>query len=233
MAISDTVVSAYEKAYEADPASAYGSVVGINKTVDAQTASIMVERYVEAIIAPDFDKEAVEIFSKKPNVRLMVIGEGNDLNVPMKNIRRVDGGILLQDMDRLVEDKNTMEVISKTQPTEEIWDDLLFGWKVVKHVKSNAILLVKNKQTLGVGAGQMSRVDAVELAIKKSNQDLNGSTLASDAYFPFRDSVDIAAKAGIKAIIQPGGSIRDDEVIQACNEHGIAMVTTGKRHFRH
>jgi phosphoribosylaminoimidazolecarboxamide formyltransferase/IMP cyclohydrolase len=164
----------------------------------------------------------------------MVIGEEREPNVPMKDIRRVDGGILYQDADRNSDLRDEMKVATKLSPTEDQWEDLLFAWRVVKHVKSNAIVLAKHHTTLGVGAGQMSRVDSTNLAIEKTpKKSLLGCVLSSDAYFPFRDCIDLAAKAGVKAIIQPGGSIRDEEVIKACDEQGIAMVFTGKRHFKH
>lgn len=234
VAIANDLTMAYEEAYDADPVSAFGGVIGLNKPVTHELAKKMADRYVEAIIAPIFEKEAVEVFSSKPNIRLMEIGKEHEPDVPVKQIRDVDGGILYQDMDRFIEKKDEMKVVTEAQPTEEMWGDLLFGWKVVKHVKSNAIVIVRHNITVGVGAGQMSRVDSTELAIKKANQKaLIGSSAASDAFFPFRDAIDTAAKAGIKAIIQPGGSVRDDEVIQACNEHGISMVFTGKRHFKH
>lgn len=234
VAVAHDIETAYLEAFEADPVSAFGGIIGLNKTVTVKLAKKMVDKYVEAIIAPSFDEEAVKVLSNKPNIRLMEVGKEAEQRAPMKEMRRVDGGILYQDMDRFIEERDQMQVVTDSRPTEEMWGDLLFGWKVVKHVKSNAIAIVRHNQSVGIGAGQMSRVDATELAIKKANKKaLVGSSLASDAFFPFRDAIDIAAEAGIKAIIQPGGSVRDDEVIRACNEHGIAMVTTGNRHFRH
>ncbi|RJQ31881.1 MAG: bifunctional phosphoribosylaminoimidazolecarboxamide formyltransferase/IMP cyclohydrolase PurH [Actinobacteria bacterium] len=234
MAIGNTILEAYEDAYNTDPVSAFGSVVGLNKVVDTELAKKIAGTYVEAVIAPAFLEEAMEVLTKKEGIRLMVIGEEREPNFPMKDIRRVDGGILYQDADRDSDLREGMKVVTKTKPTEEQWEDLLFGWRVCKHVKSNSIVLAKNHTTRGVGAGQMSRVDATELAIHKADKkQLNGAALASDAFFPFRDGIDLAAKAGIKSIIQPGGSMRDEEVIKACDEQGIAMVFTGTRHFKH
>ena len=233
-AVANNIVSAYEEAHEADPISAFGGIIALNQSVNKEVAEKIIATYTEAVIAPKFEEDALEVFKSKPDVRLMEVGDGKESDVKTKNIRRVDGGILYQDMDKSLDTKEEMKVVTEAKPTEEQWNDLLFGWKVCKHVKSNAIVLVRDSQTAGVGAGQMSRVDSTELAIKKSNRKLlAGSSLASDAFFPFRDGIDVAAEAGIKAIVQPGGSNRDSEVIQACNEHGIAMVFTGKRHFRH
>ncbi len=234
VAIDTSMFNAYQGAYDADPASAYGGIVALNKTVEADVAAKMNETFIEAIIAPAFHEEALKILTQKPNIRLMSVGEEREPVRQAIDTRHVDGGLLVQDMDTLTEHREAMKVVTKVKPTDDQWGDMLFGWRVVKHVTSNAIILARSNQTVGIGAGQMSRVDAIKLALEKSlKNSLVGSSLASDAYFPFRDAVDIAAEAGIKAIIQPGGSIRDEEVIKACDEKGIAMVFTNKRHFRH
>jgi len=234
VAIDNSIFEAYQDAYACDPVSAFGGVVAINKTVNKEVAAKIAETYVEAVIAPAFEEEALEVLTKKPNIRLMYIGEEREPNRKVMDIRHIDGGLLVQDMDTMAEHREDMKVVTKQKPTEEQWGDMLFGWRVVKYVLSNAIVMTRNNHTVGIGAGQMSRVDATRLAIEKANKkQLVGASLASDAFFPFRDAIDTAAKNGIKAIIQPGGSVRDDEVIAACNKHGIAMVFSGKRHFRH
>ena len=234
VAIDNTILEAYQDAYNCDPLSAFGGIVALNKPVDKDLAAKIAETYVEAVIATAFTDEALEVLTKKPNIRLMDIGKEREPNSKTLDIRHIDGGILVQDLDTVIEQREDMKVVTETEPTEEQWGDLLFGWRIVKHVTSNAIVLAKQHRTVGIGAGQMSRVDATRLAIEKANQRLLvGSSLASDAFFPFRDAVDMAAKGDIKAIIQPGGSVRDDEVVRACTEHSIAMVLTGKRHFRH
>ncbi len=235
VALGDDVAIAYEKAHAVDPVSAFGSVVALNRTVDVTVAEKIASTFVEAVIAPAFLEEALEILTQKKNIRLMYMGEEREGLTSAIDIKRVDGGILLQDADTSMDDRKDMKVVTETQPTEEEWEDLLFSWRVAKHIKSNAILVVRDLQAVGVGAGQMSRVDSSELAIKKAGgaKACKDAIVASDAFFPFRDSIDALAKAGIKAIIQPGGSMRDEEVITACNEHKIAMVFTGKRHFRH
>jgi len=234
VAIDNTILEAYQDAYNCDPISAFGGVVALNRSVDKALALKIAETYVEAVIATSFGDEALGVLTKKPNVRLMDIGKEREPNSKALDIRHVDGGMLVQDLDTVIEHREDMKVVTKNEPNEEQWGDLLFGWRIVKHVTSNAIVLAKQHRTAGIGAGQMSRVDATRLAVEKANQrQLVGSSLASDAFFPFKDAVDLAAKEGIKAIIQPGGSVRDDEVVRACNEHKIAMVFTGKRHFRH
>jgi len=235
VALADDIATAYEKAHAVDPISAFGSVVALNRVVDVPVAEKIASTFVEAVIAPAFLEEALEILTKKKNIRLMHMGEEREKLNPAMDIKRVDGGILLQDMDTGYDDRKGMKVITETKPTEKEWEDLLFAWRVAKHVKSNTILIAKDLKAVGVGAGQMSRVDSSELAIKKAGgaKACKDAVVASDAFFPFRDSIDALAKVGVKAIIQPGGSMRDEEVITACNEHKIAMVFTGKRHFRH
>ncbi|MDP8219246.1 MAG: bifunctional phosphoribosylaminoimidazolecarboxamide formyltransferase/IMP cyclohydrolase [Candidatus Theseobacter exili] len=226
------------KAWATDPMSAFGSIVGLNRIVDRKTAMELSKYFIEAIIAPEFSDDAVEILTKKKNIRLMVL-EGLDANsespslVAGVDVKKVVGGVLMQDRDMGVISKKDLKVVTKRKPSDEELNSLLFAWKIVKHVKSNAIVYAKNNETLGIGAGQMSRVDSSRIAIMKAQKNLKDSVLASDAFFPFRDGVDEAAKAGVVAIIQPGGSVRDQEVIDACDENGITMVFTGMRHFKH
>ncbi len=234
VAVRDNQLEAYEEALRRDPKSAYGGIVAFNEPVNLDTAKKLVEIFLEVVIAPDFEDKALEFLkSKKKNLRLVKI-KNFDKKPEGLDYRRISGGMLIQDRDlQLYKD---WKVVSERQPTEEEVKDLLFAWKVVKHVKSNSAVLAKDEATVGIGPGQTSRVDSLETAIKKAkefNLPLEGSVLASEAFLPFRDSVDEAAKHGIKAIVQPGGSIRDEEVIQAANGHGIALIFTGMRHFKH
>ena len=232
-AIGNSLREAYVKAYEADPVSAFGSIIALNGVVNAETATEVSKLFVEAIIAPEYRPEAVSIFAAKKNLRILEArsrDRGQDW--ARFEIRRVSGGILLQDPDeKLIADD--LRIATSRRPTEKEESDLRFAWRVAKHVKSNAIVLAEGGKTVGVGAGQMSRVDSVKLSIEKARPTAKGAVLASDAFFPFRDGIDEAAKAGITAIIQPGGSVRDPEVIEAANEHGIAMIFAGLRHFKH
>jgi phosphoribosylaminoimidazolecarboxamide formyltransferase/IMP cyclohydrolase len=229
---TDSIFDAYDKAFKTDPTSAFGGIIAFNRELDAKTATEIINRqFVEVIIAPSVENSAVEIIKTKPNVRLLVC-QGSALTE--KNYKSIGGGFLVQDSDDHLADK--FEVVSKVAPTEEQMQDLVFAFKVAKSVKSNAIVYAKNNMTIGVGAGQMSRVYSAKIAgIKAADEGLEvaESVMASDAFFPFRDGIDEAAKVGITAIIQPGGSMRDDEVIQAADEAGIAMVFTGTRHFYH
>ena len=238
-AATDSVLSkACRKALAGDPLSAFGSVLGFNRTVDVETAEVLCEPglFIEAIVAPDFEAGAVGLLTTKPrwkeNVRLMQVGV---LDEPPPTIQKrfISGGMLVQDADRLTSAPLQWKTVTETQISDELWDDVSFGWEMVRHVKSNAIVLAKDTSLIGVGAGQMSRVDSVEIAIDKAGDRTAGSVLASDAFFPFPDSIESAADAGVVAIIQPGGSRRDQEVIDACNEHNIPMVMTGRRHFKH
>jgi phosphoribosylaminoimidazolecarboxamide formyltransferase/IMP cyclohydrolase len=222
------------QARETDPVSAFGGVLGFNRTVTLTTAEEIVKNFVEVIIAPGYEKAALELFAKKKNVRVMqmpAIESGTKRN--RMDVKRIGGGLLLQDADELTLDPDKLKVVSKVQPDDAMLEELKFAWKVAKHVKSNAIVYARGTETVGIGAGQMSRVDSARLAIEKANKEVKGCVMASDAFFPFRDSIDAAAERGIRAIIQPGGSIRDEEVIQAADEHKIAMVFTGIRHFKH
>lgn len=231
VALGDTIHEAYLRAYEADSLSAFGGIIAANSVVDELMASEVVKTFMEAIIAPGFTKEAIDILKTKPNLRIMDAHERLEDNSLW--VETITGGYLTQERDKRVVKKEDLNIVTNSQVDDKTIDELLFAWKVVKHVKSNAIVVSSDAQTLGVGAGQMNRVGSCAIAFEKAGDKTKGAVLASDAFFPFRDSIDDAAKAGIKAIIQPGGSIRDQEVIDACNEHGIAMVFTSVRHFKH
>lgn len=237
VAIGEDILSAYDRAFKTDPTSAFGGIIAFNRELDEQTAKAIIERqFVEVIIAPSVSAEAQQVVASKANVRLLSCGQWPAERAPSYDYKRVNGGLLVQDADLGEITEQDLKVVSKAQPTADQLKDLLFCWKVAKFVKSNAIVYAKDGMTIGVGAGQMSRVYSAKIAgIKAADEHLEvaGSVMASDAFFPFRDGIDAAAAAGIKAIIQPGGSIRDDEIIAAANEHGIAMVFTGMRHFRH
>jgi len=228
-AVASTLAEAYKRALECDPISAFGGVIGVNRTIDRDTASEMAKLFVEAIAAHGFDEDARQIFSAKKNLRLVEVAPGEQKWV----LKNVSGGVLLQDNDVRPLAEADLKVVSDRKPTEQEMRDLLFAWKVCKHVKSNAILYARNGQTTGVGAGQMSRVDSAKIGAMKSVLGIPGSVAASDAFFPFPDGVEEIAKAGATAIIQPGGSVRDQEVIDTANRLGLAMVLTGVRHFRH
>ncbi len=239
-AVGNTLEEAFRKAYEGDPVSAFGGILGFNHEVDDATALQITEpnRFVECIIAPSYSPKAFEVLTTRPSwkksVRILRTGSLGPVGVrPTLDYRRVDGGLLVQTRDAGGADFAQVKVVTKRGPTEAELSDLQFAWLVCKHVKSNAIVLAKGGMVVGVGAGQMSRVDSVHLAVRKSGERCKGSVLASDAFFPFRDNVDEAARAGVTAIVQPGGSVRDAESIAACDEHGLAMVFTGVRHFRH
>lgn len=236
VALGKDILEAYNRAYQTDPTSAFGGIIAFNQELDAKTASAIVERqFVEVIIAPSVSAEAVEVVTAKKNVRLLECGEWTTKTTDF-DVKRVNGGLLVQDRDQGMVSLDDLKVVSKRQPTEEELKDALFCWKVAKYVKSNAIVYAKGDMTIGVGAGQMSRVYSAKIAgIKAADEGLEvaGSVMASDAFFPFRDGIDAAAEAGIKCVIQPGGSMRDDEVIAAADEHGMAMIFTGMRHFRH
>lgn len=236
VALGKDILEAYNRAYQTDPTSAFGGIIAFNQELDAKTASAIVERqFVEVIIAPSVSAEAIEVVAAKKNVRLLECGEWSTKTTGF-DVKRVNGGLLVQDRDQGMVSLDDLKVVSKRQPTEEELKDALFCWKVAKYVKSNAIVYAKGDMTIGVGAGQMSRVYSAKIAgIKAADEGLQveGCVMASDAFFPFRDGIDAAAEAGIKCVIQPGGSMRDDEVIAAADEHGMAMIFTGMRHFRH
>ncbi|CAE6887187.1 bifunctional purine biosynthesis protein purh [Vibrio sp. B1REV9] len=236
VALGKDILEAYNRAYQTDPTSAFGGIIAFNQELDAETATAIVERqFVEVIIAPSVSAEAIGVIAAKKNVRLLECGEWSTKTTGF-DVKRVNGGLLVQDRDQGMVSLDDLKVVSKRQPTEEELKDALFCWKVAKYVKSNAIVYAKGDMTIGVGAGQMSRVYSAKIAgIKAADEGLEvaGSVMASDAFFPFRDGIDAAADAGIKCVIQPGGSMRDDEVIAAADEHGMAMIFTGMRHFRH
>jgi phosphoribosylaminoimidazolecarboxamide formyltransferase/IMP cyclohydrolase len=238
-AVAATLEEAFRKAYEGDPVSAYGGILGFNRDVDEATATQITEpgRFVECVIAPGFSDAAFRLLTTRPtwkkSVRLLRTGPLTAPRPDALDYRRVDGGLLVQQRELPGQAVGELRVVTKKQPAEAEMADLLFAWVVCKHVKSNAIVLARGGMLVGVGAGQMSRVDSVHLAVRKADERSRGSVLASDAFFPFRDNVDQAARAGVTAIIQPGGSMRDQDSIQACDEHGLAMVFTGMRHFRH
>jgi len=237
VAIGKNTLDAYQRAYQTDPTSAFGGIIAFNTELDAECAKAMIDQqFIEVVIAPTISDEAKVIFSKKANVRVMETGSLNIVKSGAMEYKRVNGGLLVQNRDMGNITTKDLQLVTKRAPTSDEIEDLLFTWKVAKFTKSNAIVYAKHLQTIGVGAGQMSRVYSAKIAgIKAADENLQvaGCVMASDAFFPFRDGIDAAAQAGIKAIIQPGGSIRDDEVIDAANEADIAMVFTGMRHFRH
>lgn len=224
--------TAFEKAFAADPVSIFGGIIAFNSEVDAQTAGKLHQIFLEIIIAPSFTEEALSILTAKKNLRLLTIPFSGAKKPEMK-LTTIEGGLLAQEQDRYTLEDATISVPTKRQPTEQEWSALKLGWKVVKHVKSNAIVVTKEDMTIGIGAGQMNRVGAAEIALKQAGEKAAGAALASDAFFPMDDTVEAAAKAGITAIIQPGGSIRDEDSIKKADEYGIAMVFTGVRHFKH
>jgi phosphoribosylaminoimidazolecarboxamide formyltransferase/IMP cyclohydrolase len=236
VAVGANLLDAYNRAYETDPTSAFGGIIAFNGELDATTAATIVERqFVEVIIAPAISPGAIEAISRKPNVRLLNCGTWNECEL-LLDYKRVNGGLLIQDADHGMVGTGELRVVTKRQPSEQQMCDLMFAWQVAKFVKSNAIVYAQDQQTIGIGAGQMSRVYSARIAgIKAADENLTvaGSVMASDAFFPFRDGIDAAHKAGIIAVIQPGGSMRDEEVIAAADEHDMAMVFTGMRHFRH
>ncbi len=234
VASAEDLKEAYCIARDTDPISAFGGVIAFNTIVDEYTAEEIAKTFVEVIIAPEYTSEAIEIFKKKANVRLLETGPLDIVAEGTMDFKRIVGGLLMQDMDLGVnKDITNLKIVSVRHPSDEEMECLRFTWKVCKHVKSNAIVFGMGTQTVGIGAGQMSRVDSVRLAVSKARSEVRGCVMASDAFFPFRDAIDEAAKAGITAIIQPGGSIKDEEVIKAIDEYKMAMVFTGVRHFRH
>ena len=235
---AETPAAALRLAMAGDPLSAFGSVLGVNRVVDAATAEVLCEPglFIEAMVAPDFDDDGIAILTTRPkwraNVRLVKVGH-IEPSTETWSYRCLDGGVLAQEADMLPDPEDQWKVVTDGSPTEAQMADLRFAWATVRHVKSNAIVLAKDRTLLGAGAGQMSRVDSVEIAIKKAGERVAGSVMASDAFFPFPDSIEQAAAAGVTAVIQPGGSKKDDEAIAACNRHGLSMVFTSRRHFKH
>ncbi len=232
-ALGGTAAEAYQRAFQCDPLSAYGGVICLNQRVDEACALAIAEQFAEVVLAPGYDDDALEVLSAKPNMRLLDNREPRAWRTSELQLRQVVGGMLVQDRDAAIDEREDMQVVSKRQPTEAEWEELLFCWTVCKHVRSNAIVVSRDRATIGIGAGQMSRVDSVRLALEKARVGLEGAALASDAFFPFADGPQLALEAGISALIQPGGSIRDSEVIEAIDAAGAAMVFTGRRHFRH
>jgi phosphoribosylaminoimidazolecarboxamide formyltransferase/IMP cyclohydrolase len=233
VAVGSTPFEAYQKAFGCDPMSAFGGVICFNKRIDRQTAEALVGQFVEVLFARGFDDDALEVLSTKPNMRILDDRERRTSNRMEPVVRQVEGGLLVQDRDADLEERTEMQVVSSRRPSEAEWQELSFAWKICKHVRSNAIVLTRELATIGIGAGQMSRVDAVKLAIEKSQSTLQGAVMASDAFFPFPDGPQLAIEAGISAIIQPGGSVRDMDVVDAVDEADAAMVFTSRRHFRH
>jgi phosphoribosylaminoimidazolecarboxamide formyltransferase/IMP cyclohydrolase len=234
VAVGSGPLEAYRRAFECDPLSAFGGVIALNRPVDAETAQALSQQFIEVLFAPGYAEEALEIVARKPNVRILEDEEQRVAPQREPEVRQVEGALLVQDRDVVAHDREHMEVVTTRQPDEREWADLLFAWTVCRHVKSNAIVLVQDRATVGIGAGQMSRVDSVRIAVEKSRvPSLEGAVMASDAYFPFADGPELAIEAGVRAIVQPGGSIRDEEVVAAAEQAGVAMVFTRRRHFRH
>jgi phosphoribosylaminoimidazolecarboxamide formyltransferase/IMP cyclohydrolase len=241
VAVAEQIGDAYERALACDPLSAFGGVIALNRPVDRALANRLHERFVEVLIAPAYDEDALAVLKQKEAVRLLETTEQRGYEPRERDVKRVRGGLLVQDPDWIDEEREAMQVVTRAKPEENRWEDLWFAWKVSRHVRSNAIVIAKDGATLGIGAGQMSRVDSVRIAIEKARlargEDadglLAGSVLASDAFFPFPDGPLLASDAGVAALVQPGGSVRDSEVIAACDEAGVAMAFTGRRHFRH
>ena len=232
VAIGDELTDVYTRAFNTDSLSAFGGIIALNRTCTVAVAEAISSVFIEIVLAPSFEDKALSILLKKKNLRVLEVGEVTTRENKLE-VRNIDGGVLVQDIDTSVLTIDELRTVTKAFPSDSEMKTMLFGWKVLKHVKSNAILLAKDNETIGIGAGQASRVDAVNIALKKSGKRLDNSILCSDAFFPFRDSIDKIANTGIRAVIQPGGSIRDQEVITACDEHDIIMVFTGRRCFKH
>jgi phosphoribosylaminoimidazolecarboxamide formyltransferase / IMP cyclohydrolase len=236
VAIGSSGQEAYERAFACDPQSAYGGVVCLNRPVDRALAELLVGQFCEVLFAPRYTDNALELLESKPSMRILEDNERRRFNIAERDLKRVMGGLLVQDRDIDLEDRSEMEVVTERKPTEAEWGEMLFGWKVCKHVRSNAIVLARDLASVGIGAGQMSRVDSVRLAVEKARAtgtELHGAALASDAFFPFADGPGLAVEAGVTSIIQPGGSKRDFDVVEAADAAGISMVFTHRRHFKH
>jgi phosphoribosylaminoimidazolecarboxamide formyltransferase/IMP cyclohydrolase len=226
----DAIAEAYRRANACDPVSAFGGIVALNATVTVELATALADVFTEVVVAPDYDPEALAVLTAKKNLRVL---SARRPSPPERDVRPVDGGLLVQTADHVTLDRSTWNVVTKVQPTEQQWLDIEFAWQVCAAVSSNAIVYAKDRQAFGIGAGQQNRLDSARIAAERSAGRARGGVAASDAFFPFRDGLDAAAEAGVTAVVQPGGSVRDDEVIAAADEHGIAMVFTGERHFRH
>lgn len=232
-ALAENLAAAYDKAYACDPVSAFGSVIAVNRTVDVPLAERLRELFVEVLFAPGYDDEALEILTRKTDIRILRNEERRQINPGELDYKRVIGGVLLQDRDGDIEERDEMTVATQRHPSEQEWGDLIFAFRIAKHVKSNAIVLARDLATLGVGAGQMSRVDATRLAIEKARDDLKGAVVGSDAFFPFPDAVELAIENGVTAFMQPGGSKGDEAAVETCDANQASMVLTGRRHFLH
>ena len=232
VAVGNDLLGVYTRAFNADSLSAFGGIIAFNRTCTKDIADAITSVFVEIVLAPGFEPEALDVFKKKKNLRVLEIGEFGKRS-KKSEVRNVDGGLLVQNTDTKILSKDDLTVMTKAQPSEQDIETALFTWRVLRHAKSNGILIAKENTTVGLGAGQVSRVDAVHMALRKGGENVKGGVLASDAFFPFRDSIDAIKDSGIVLVIQPGGSVRDQEVIDACNEYGIAMVVTGIRCFKH
>jgi phosphoribosylaminoimidazolecarboxamide formyltransferase/IMP cyclohydrolase len=232
VAVADDIHQAFERAFYADSVSAFGGIIALNRPCDKKTAEAIWQIFTEVVIAPSFTADALAVLSTKPNLRLLEL-DFSALETETCEYKLIDGGFLIQEKDRSIVHAAELKVVTKIHPSDQDMESMLFAWQVLKHIKSNAILLAKTDCTVGIGAGQVSRIDAVDIALRKADHNVSDTVLASDAFFPFRDSIDRIANTGIRAVIQPGGALKDNEVIQACDEHGIAMVFTGKRCFKH
>jgi phosphoribosylaminoimidazolecarboxamide formyltransferase/IMP cyclohydrolase len=233
VAVASTPLEAYQRAFACDPMSAFGGVVCLNRSVDHELAEALTAQFIEVLFARGYEGDAVEVLSGKPNTRILDDHERRSTNVLEPHLRQVQGGMLVQDRDVDLEERAEMQVVTERRPTETEWQELSFAWKVCKHVRSNAIVFSRGLASIGVGAGQMSRVDAVRIGIEKAREGVEGAVMASDAYFPFADGPGLALDAGVTAIIQPGGSVRDPDVVEAVDKAGATMVFTSRRHFRH
>tara|TARA_Y100000590_G_scaffold463316_2_gene629802 strand:+ start:5642 stop:7195 length:1554 start_codon:yes stop_codon:yes gene_type:complete len=232
VATGNDLLDVYNRAFNADSLSAFGSIIAFNRSCTKDVADAITSVFVEIVLAPDFEPEALEIFKKKKNLRVLEIGQFDKRTLSLE-VRNVDGGVLVQETDTKILTKEDLNVVTEKEPSEADVETALFGWKVLRHAKSNGILIARNNTTVGLGAGQVSRVDAVHMALRKGGENVAGGILASDAFFPFRDSIDAIKNSEILLVVQPGGSVRDQEVIDACNEYGIAMMFTGTRCFKH
>jgi phosphoribosylaminoimidazolecarboxamide formyltransferase / IMP cyclohydrolase len=230
-AVGADPLDAYRRAYDCDPRSAFGGIVALNRPLDEATAEELSKTFLEAVVAPRIDPAAAQVLQRKERLRLLAVEKPSC--AAAVDVRSIDGGLLVQTEDRVNSDRNVMRVMTRRQPTEEEWRDLLLAWRVCRHVKSNAVVIVKDGMAVGVGAGQMSRVEAAEIAVRRAGERVQNAVAASDAFFPMPDGLETLAEAGVKAVIQPGGSKKDDEVTAAADRHGIAMLAAGERHFRH
>jgi phosphoribosylaminoimidazolecarboxamide formyltransferase / IMP cyclohydrolase len=231
LAVGSDALDAYRRAYDCDPRSAFGGIVGLNRPLDAGTAAEISKTFLEAVVAPQVEPEAAALLARKERLRVLVVDKPSC--AAALDVRSIDGGLLVQTLDRVNADRASMRVMTRRAPTDQEWEDLLTAWRVCMHVKSNAIVVVRGGMAVGVGAGQMSRVEAAEIAVRRAGDRLAGAVAASDAFFPMPDGLETLAAAGVRAVIQPGGSKKDGEVVAAADRHDVAMVAAGERHFRH